>query len=298
MPLRQPIDSNFVGMSYFINRSGPAPFLDSTEIWQLSPPLVQTTTGSHDLVASLFYLKSLRYGMTVSVNGFYMNRGWNSNGVKFGDFGSLGLILGKSIGARLNASLQCRYEWVDKMKTIKGVDFLSEYNIDKHSTGSSSLYISSQLNYSYLNFRAFAMAGIPVYQKVEGVQSGMPNQFTLGGAYMFNSKSQPKASQRQYDGLISVDLGDHVTDTTFKVFGNCGMCKSTIETTLSGMEGITYADYNVDDQALHVAFNSLTINLNEIKSALAEVGYDSDSHKATDEAYEQLHSCCKYEREP
>jgi len=31
---------------------------------------------------------------------------------------------------------------------------------------------------------------------------------------------------------------------------------------------------------------------------LAKVGHDTDEVKATDEVYENLHHCCKYERKP
>ena len=37
--------------------------------------------------------------------------------------------------------------------------------------------------------------------------------------------------------------------------------------------------------------------VDEIKKKIAEVGHDSEDFKATNEAYANLHSCCKYDRQ-
>jgi hypothetical protein len=34
----------------------------------------------------------------------------------------------------------------------------------------------------------------------------------------------------------------------------------------------------------------------DVKKAVAKVGHDTDEVKATDEEYDNLHGCCKYER--
>jgi mercuric ion binding protein len=83
---------------------------------------------------------------------------------------------------------------------------------------------------------------------------------------------------------------------TFKVYGVCGMCKRTIENALADVEGVSSADWNLDAKMLTVAYNNETIDLDAIKSKVAAAGYDSDTHRASDEAYDQLHACCKYER--
>ncbi|NRA13029.1 MAG: heavy-metal-associated domain-containing protein [Crocinitomicaceae bacterium] len=82
----------------------------------------------------------------------------------------------------------------------------------------------------------------------------------------------------------------------FTVYGNCGMCKKTIESSLDGIDGVIEADWNVKTDEMTVSFNSEEITLDKIKEKIASVGYDSDSHRAKDEVYENLHSCCKYER--
>ena len=47
---------------------------------------------------------------------------------------------------------------------------------------------------------------------------------------------------------------------------------------------------------LHVNYNSKKVNLSEIKQAIANAGYDTETIKASDEKYNNLHYCCKYDR--
>ena len=86
------------------------------------------------------------------------------------------------------------------------------------------------------------------------------------------------------------------TTTQFKVYGVCGMCKRTIENTLSKVAAVSYADWNLGSKMLTVSYDDKAISVDDIKAKIAEAGYDSDSHRATDEAYNNLHTCCKYER--
>ena len=47
---------------------------------------------------------------------------------------------------------------------------------------------------------------------------------------------------------------------------------------------------------MKVKFNPELTNLDDIHKAIALVGYDTELYKATDESYNNLHFCCKYER--
>lgn len=82
----------------------------------------------------------------------------------------------------------------------------------------------------------------------------------------------------------------------FIVYGNCGMCETTIENALKDVEGIAWADWDLETLELEVKFDPEIISLDEIKQHVADAGYDSDSHRATEESYNELHACCKYER--
>lgn len=94
--------------------------------------------------------------------------------------------------------------------------------------------------------------------------------------------------------LIPAIAGGDQTET-FKVWGNCGMCKKTIEKSLR-IEGVKKASWDVKSKQLTVSFNPKKTDLKKIQNAICGAGYDNDGCKGNDEAYNKLHSCCKYER--
>ena len=82
---------------------------------------------------------------------------------------------------------------------------------------------------------------------------------------------------------------------TFKVSGNCGMCKSKIEKAAKEA-GAKSATWNADTKDLLVTYKSSSTNTAKIQQQIAVVGYDNAGAKATTEAYDKLHGCCKYDR--
>ena len=82
---------------------------------------------------------------------------------------------------------------------------------------------------------------------------------------------------------------------TFKVWGNCGMCEKTIEKSLK-VKGISSAEWNKDTKMITIVFNPKQITLPTIHKKIASVGYDTELETANDEVYNNLHSCCQYER--
>ena len=82
---------------------------------------------------------------------------------------------------------------------------------------------------------------------------------------------------------------------TIKVWGNCGMCKKTIERSARSA-GATHASWNEETKILNVTYNSRGSNPEKIQKAIAASGYDTQEFKADDKAYNNLHGCCKYER--
>jgi periplasmic mercuric ion binding protein len=90
-------------------------------------------------------------------------------------------------------------------------------------------------------------------------------------------------------------FAQHKTET-FKVSGNCGMCKKKIEKAAKE-SGASYALWDVGTKILTVKYNSASVNTAKMQEKIAAVGYDNAGAKATDEAYNNLHGCCKYDRE-
>lgn len=87
-----------------------------------------------------------------------------------------------------------------------------------------------------------------------------------------------------------------MTEETFKVYGNCGMCKQRIESSLKEVDGVEEAKWDVRTKMLSVKFDTNVISLQKINETIAESGHDSDSAKASNDVYNKLPSCCKYER--
>ncbi len=89
--------------------------------------------------------------------------------------------------------------------------------------------------------------------------------------------------------------GDKVKEK-FKVWGNCGMCNEKITKAAMSMDGVISAKWSSETKEMVVKFYSNQITLDDIQKKIASVGYDTENHKADDEVYENLHSCCKYDR--
>ena len=90
-------------------------------------------------------------------------------------------------------------------------------------------------------------------------------------------------------------ISGSVLKSTFKVWGNCDMCKETIEGALK-KEGIDMADWDMETKIITVTYDSTKINLDAIEKNIASVGYDNVKYKGDDKAYAELPECCKYER--
>ncbi|MBT5090648.1 MAG: heavy-metal-associated domain-containing protein [Flavobacteriales bacterium] len=83
----------------------------------------------------------------------------------------------------------------------------------------------------------------------------------------------------------------------FHVSGKCEMCKTKIEASAKRIDGVKTARWNIVNGKMKVKFNPEITNTDKIQKTIASIGYDTEKHKATDEAYNNLHYCCKYERE-
>lgn len=82
---------------------------------------------------------------------------------------------------------------------------------------------------------------------------------------------------------------------TIKVWGNCGMCKTTIEKAAK-TAGAKTADWNEDTKELKVTYAVNKTSSAKIQEAIAASGYDTQDFTATAGAYNRLPGCCKYDR--
>lgn len=86
-----------------------------------------------------------------------------------------------------------------------------------------------------------------------------------------------------------------VTTASFKVWGNCEMCKETIEGALK-VEGVRKAEWNAETKQVQITYDTAIISLDQMQKNIAAAGYDNEKYKSDEKAYGNLPECCQYER--
>lgn len=156
------------------------------QYYTISPPTVQPTTGSQDLI---FYGFAYRgwpdTKFRIFTNLLYIKKGWNALGEKFGDYASVGLFAGRTFFRKLGVTLQVRGEWIDSMDHDRNVDLLALYNVDVRSTGSKKVFFAPQLSFTHKNVTLYALSEFPLYQYLNGTQVASQKQYTFGLSYRF-----------------------------------------------------------------------------------------------------------------
>ena len=80
-----------------------------------------------------------------------------------------------------------------------------------------------------------------------------------------------------------------------KVYGNCEMCKTTIEKA-GNLKKVSKVVWDKDSKFATLSFDSKKTTEDQILKRIALAGYDNDKYFAPDEAYAKLPDCCKYQR--
>ena len=84
---------------------------------------------------------------------------------------------------------------------------------------------------------------------------------------------------------------------SLEVDGVCLMCKERIEKASVKTKGVKSAVWDVKTHELKLIFDERKTNLDAIRKNIVAVGHDTKELKATDEAYNSVHPCCKYRDE-
>jgi len=87
----------------------------------------------------------------------------------------------------------------------------------------------------------------------------------------------------------------NATTESVKIYGNCGMCETTIETT-GNIKHVAMVDWNKDTKMATIIYDTSKTDQTEILKRIALAGYDSDLFLAPDAQYAKLPACCQYER--
>ncbi len=81
---------------------------------------------------------------------------------------------------------------------------------------------------------------------------------------------------------------------TFKVDGNCSMCKKRIEKATLSIGGVKYVNWNKKTDDLSIIYNNDKVDIEEIRTKIAQSGHDNGEYISAIEVYDKLPKCCKY----
>lgn len=82
---------------------------------------------------------------------------------------------------------------------------------------------------------------------------------------------------------------------SFKVYGNCNMCKKRIEKAAT-VDGVSKALWNVDTKVMTITYDGAKTSNEAVQKKIAAAGHDTEKQKADDKIYGQLPGCCQYDR--
>ncbi len=88
----------------------------------------------------------------------------------------------------------------------------------------------------------------------------------------------------------------NIQHETFRVEGNCSMCKARIEEAALSLNGVNSAEWGEETKMIHLSFNADKVKLENIHKAIARAGHDTEKETAPGEVYDNLPECCKYRR--
>ena len=117
----------------------------------------------------------------------------------------------------------------------------------------------------------------------------------ITGMSLISCNDQTKKEAKSTATEISKDMA--MTDLSFGVRGNCGMCKKTIEKAAISVEGVASANWDVDKKKIDVSFEATKTDAMAIHKAIAASGYDTEKITGDKKAYDGLPGCCKYDHE-
>lgn len=97
---------------------------------------------------------------------------------------------------------------------------------------------------------------------------------------------------------LSIIAGAQAQTVTasYKVNGECDMCKKNIEMACFAVRGMKKAEWNFDSLTLTVTFDAKKTNREAILRRVATAGYDNEAFKAAEVTYNRLPDCCQYDR--
>lgn len=73
----------------------------------------------------------------------------------------------------------------------------------------------------------------------------------------------------------------------------CGMCVKTIEKALGNLDGVVDLKVDLKNKSVTVTYDDAKVSLENLEKTITAAGYDANEMTANEDAYNELHGCCK-----
>ncbi len=123
--------------------------------------------------------------------------------------------------------------------------------------------------------------------KLPQASNFLRNQISSGIKFLFllmvftAGKAQAQEKQQKIQTVVIMTSSE------------CGDCKDRIEEGLNYTKGVVFAELDVETKKVTVRFVTKKISLQQVKEAIAAIGYDADDVKAVPAAQKKLPKCCQ-----
>jgi Cu(I)/Ag(I) efflux system membrane fusion protein len=128
------------------------------------------------------------------------------------------------------------------------------------------------------------------YVVKEGLEPG--EEIATNGVFKIDAAAQLVG----LPSMMNAPDSKNLQDETFLVAGNCEMCKSRIEKAALSVYGVNTAIWNAELQSINIQYDPKKTHLQDVHEAIAKAGHDTETTKANDDVYNELHGCCHYKR--
>jgi hypothetical protein len=205
------------------NDSSEKTLFNGSKYYITKPQAVQLSSGAQDIIFYSFLYRGFPlYKLRLFATAMYIKKGWNPIGEKLGDYSSIAIFAGKSFFDHFAATLQLRYEMVEKMKLNRDILLYAYPNYDPEATGYKKVFFTPQLSFSKSSFTLYALGDIPLYQYVVKTQIGSECQVTFGISYKFSLPRQ-KSSHSAISAGWTCPMHPEVISDKPSACPKCGM---------------------------------------------------------------------------
>jgi membrane fusion protein, copper/silver efflux system len=128
------------------------------------------------------------------------------------------------------------------------------------------------------------------YVVINGLSEG--EEIVTNGTFSVDAASQLEGKSSMMNKPAAANLNSE--HSSFKVSGNCEMCKDRIEKTALSVNGVSKAVWDMNKKVLDIDYNSKECDPVIVQKAVAKIGHDTELFRADDVTYEALPVCCLY----